>query len=100
MSSSFSIFNKVEATLLPVITSYSIHYTKLYEPARGRREGRLALAAAAALGFVTVAIPLQLDREWITIGWALEAAAVAWLVENGIPPAAILLLSFTRNNFV
>ena len=39
----------------------------------------LALFAAVALGFVTVAIPIQLDRQWITIGWALEAAALWWL---------------------
>ena len=28
---------------------------------------------------MTVAIPLQLERQWITIGWALEGAALAWL---------------------
>jgi uncharacterized membrane protein len=39
----------------------------------------LALFAALALGFVALAIPLQLDRQWITIGWALEAVAVWWL---------------------
>ena len=39
----------------------------------------LALFAAIGLGFVALAIPLQLDRQWITIGWALEAAAVWWL---------------------
>ncbi|MBI3932169.1 MAG: DUF2339 domain-containing protein [Acidobacteria bacterium] len=39
----------------------------------------LALFAAIALGFVALAIPLQLDRQWITLGWALEAAAVLWL---------------------
>jgi uncharacterized membrane protein len=39
----------------------------------------LALFAAIALGFVAVAIPLQLDRQWILVGWALEAAAVFWL---------------------
>ncbi|HEX9402225.1 MAG TPA: DUF2339 domain-containing protein [Anaeromyxobacter sp.] len=41
--------------------------------------GTLALVAGAALAFVTVAIPLQLDKQWISIGWALEAAALAWL---------------------
>jgi hypothetical protein len=41
--------------------------------------GNLALAAGAVLGFITVAIPLQLDKEWITLGWALLAAALAWL---------------------
>jgi uncharacterized membrane protein len=41
--------------------------------------GRLAIVAGAALAFVTVAIPLQLRHQWITIGWALEGAALAWL---------------------
>ena len=54
--------------------------------------GRLALVAGAALAFVTVAIPLQLDREWITIGWALEAAALAWLFTR-IPHRGLLLAS-------
>jgi len=44
-----------------------------------RRLNYLALFAAIALGFVATAVPLQLDRQWITIGWALEAAAVWWL---------------------
>ncbi len=40
-----------------------------------RVEG-LAWFAAVALAFTTVAIPLQLEREWITLGWALEGLAV------------------------
>ncbi len=40
---------------------------------------RLAWFAAAALGFVGVAIPLQLEKEWITIGWALQGLAVTVL---------------------
>jgi len=49
------------------------------EPAGERDTGRLVLVAGAALAFVTVAIPLQLKHQWITIGWALEGAALAWL---------------------
>jgi uncharacterized membrane protein len=49
------------------------------QPAGSRDQGRLALVAGAALAFVTVAIPLQLDKQWLTIGWALEGAALAWL---------------------
>jgi uncharacterized membrane protein len=46
----------------------------------GQRDvGRLAMVAGATLAFVTVAIPLQLRHQWITIGWALEGAALAWL---------------------
>jgi hypothetical protein len=44
-----------------------------------RRLEYLALFAAVALGFVALAIPLQVDRQWITLGWALEALAVWWL---------------------
>jgi hypothetical protein len=49
------------------------------QPAGSRDQGRLALVAGTALAFVTVAIPLQLDRQWLTIGWALEGAALVWL---------------------
>jgi hypothetical protein len=59
--------------------------------AGGRRDlGRLALVAGAALAFVTVAIPLQLREQWITIGWALEGAALAWLYAR-IPHKGLLL---------
>ncbi len=50
---------------------------------RGQRDlGRLALVAGASLAFVTVAIPLQLKQQWITIGWALEGAALAWVYKR------------------
>jgi uncharacterized membrane protein len=49
------------------------------EPQGERDMARLALVAGAALGFVTVAIPLQLRHQWITIGWAVEGAALGWL---------------------
>ena len=42
-------------------------------------DSRVAVVAAVALGFATAAIPLQLSREWITVAWALETTALAWL---------------------
>ena len=62
------------------------------EPPARRDLGRLALVAGAALAFVTVAIPLQLAKEWVTIGWALEAAALAWLFTR-VPHRGLLLAS-------
>lgn len=62
------------------------------EAPAARDLGRLALVAGAALAFVTIAIPLQLDKEWITIGWALEAAALAWLYTR-IPHRGLLFAS-------
>jgi hypothetical protein len=72
------------------------------EPPGARALGRLALVAGAALAFVTVAIPLQLEKEWLTVAWALEAAAVAWLyrriAHRGllVTSAALLAVVFLR----
>jgi hypothetical protein len=63
------------------------------EPRGARSLGRLALVAGAGLAFVTVAIPLQLEKEWITIGWALEGAALAWLFGK-IPHKGLLYATF------
>jgi hypothetical protein len=58
---------------------------------------RLAIVAGSALAFATVAIPLQLEKQWITIGWALEGAALAWLYRRiphrGLLYSAMALLS-------
>jgi uncharacterized membrane protein len=62
------------------------------EPRGQRSLGRLALIAGAGLAFITVAIPLQLEKEWITLGWALEGVALAWLV-NKIPHKGLLFAS-------
>ena len=60
------------------------------EQAGERDDTRLALVAGTALALVTVAIPLQLDHQWITIGWALEGAALAWLFRR-VPHRGLLL---------
>ena len=59
------------------------------QPAEERDLGRLAVVAAASLSFATVAIPLQLDKQWITIGWALEGAALSWLYRR-VPHKGLL----------
>jgi Predicted membrane protein (DUF2339) len=46
-------------------------------PAAG--DARLAWQGAAALFFITLIFPIQFDREWITLGWALEGLALIWL---------------------
>jgi uncharacterized membrane protein len=63
------------------------------EPAAERDLARLALVAGTALGFATVAIPLQLNHQWITIGWALEGAALAWTYRR-IPHRGLLYWAF------
>ncbi|HXT21402.1 MAG TPA: DUF2339 domain-containing protein [Thermoanaerobaculia bacterium] len=42
-------------------------------------EAVLAAAAAAATTLVSFAVPMELDRQWITVAWALEVTALVWL---------------------
>ncbi len=46
----------------------------------------LAALAAAATVFISLAVPIELQREWITVAWALEVAALVWLAGAlGVP---------------
>ncbi|HEX4468822.1 MAG TPA: DUF2339 domain-containing protein, partial [Gemmatimonadaceae bacterium] len=82
----------VEAGFLALVLAHLIRLERQGEPRTPAEIARLALIAGAALGFITVAIPLQLERNWITIGWALEGAALAWLYSR-IPHKGLLLFA-------
>ena len=43
------------------------------------RQSLLALFGAVALFFITLIFPLQFDKEWLTLAWALEGVALLWL---------------------
>ena len=43
------------------------------------RMAQLAWFGGVALFFITLIFPIQFERQWITIGWALEGAALLWL---------------------
>jgi uncharacterized membrane protein len=79
----------VEAGVLAILLRQLLRL----ETPGARDLGRLALVAGAALAFITVAIPLQLDHQWITIGWAVEGAALAWLYTR-VPHRGLLYSSF------
>ena len=56
---------------------------------RGLERDDLAGAhLALALGFITIAIPLRLDRGWITIGWLIEPAALLLIAKRLRPTHA------------
>src|SRR5262245_27743870 len=50
----------------------------------------LALFGALTLGFVTAAVPILLENEWLTISWAAEVAALAWL-RRRVPHGGLVL---------
>jgi uncharacterized membrane protein len=85
LQSFIGIIPVAEGVVMALIVRQLLHV----QPAHQRDLGRLALVAAAALSFATVAIPLQLDNQWITIGWALEGAALAWLYRR-VPHKGLL----------
>ena len=63
---------------------------------------RLAWHGGVALFFITLIFPIQFDRQWLTIGWALEGTALLWLFQRvphpGLPRvgAALLVTAFAR----
>jgi uncharacterized membrane protein len=40
------------------------------------------LHVAIAIAFITIAIPLKLEAQWITISWLIESATLLWISER------------------
>jgi len=66
------------------------------------RNAQLALFGGAALFFITLIFPIQFDRQWITLGWALEGVALCWLFHRvphhglRLVGTALLVVAFVR----
>jgi hypothetical protein len=66
------------------------------------RTAQLAWFGGVALLFITLIFPIQFDRQWITLGWALEGVALCWLFHRvphqGLPlvGVALLIAAFSR----
>jgi uncharacterized membrane protein len=66
------------------------------------RLNQLAWFGGVALFFVTLIFPIQFERQWITVGWALEGAALLWLFHRVPHPAlratgvVLLTVAFAR----
>ena len=78
---------------------------KLYGAVPASGDVRLAWQGGALLLFISLIFPLQFDREWITLGWALEGVALLWLFHRvphrGLQLVAVVLLcaAFVRLAF-
>ena len=74
-------------------------------PETPARMTQLAWLGGVALFFITLIFPIQFDRQWITIGWALEGAALLWLFHRVPHPglrlvgAGLLIAAFVRLAF-
>jgi hypothetical protein len=74
-------------------------------PENPARMTQLAWFGGVALFFITLIFPIQFDRQWITIGWALEGAALLWLFHRVPHPGlrltgvGLLVAAFVRLAF-
>jgi hypothetical protein len=68
-------------------------------PSDSQDQSRLAWFGGVALLFVTLIFPIQLERQWLTVGWALEGAALLWLFRKvphpGLQWTGLMLLATT-----
>jgi len=74
-------------------------------PANPARMTQLAWFGGVGLFFITLIFPIQFDRQWITIGWALEGTALLWLFHRVPHPGlrltgiGLLVAAFVRLAF-
>jgi uncharacterized membrane protein len=63
---------------------------------------RMAWFGGVALLFITLIFPIQFDRQWLTVAWAIEGALLLWLFRRVPHPGlqltglALLAISFIR----
>jgi uncharacterized membrane protein len=61
------------------------------------RLNQLAWFGGVALLFITLVFPIQFERQWITLGWALEGMALLWLFHRvphgGLRATGVVLLA-------
>jgi len=66
------------------------------------RNAVLAWFGGSTLFFITLVFPIQWEKQWITLGWALEGVALLWLFHRvphpGLPATgvALLVVAFLR----
>jgi hypothetical protein len=66
------------------------------------RMTQVAWFGGVTLFFITLIFPIQFERQWITIGWALEGAALLWLFHRvphsglRLAGAGLLVAAFVR----
>ena len=86
--------------IAPLVSLFAIRRTPAVDDRA--RLNQLAWWGGVALLFITLIVPIQFERQWITLGWALEGTALLWLVRRIPHPGlratgvVLLVLAFVR----
>jgi hypothetical protein len=92
------------AFAIPALLSLVVALKKIPVENKSRMT-QLAWFGGVVLFFITLIFPIQFDRQWITIGWALEGAALLWLFHRVPHPGlrlvgvGLLVAAFVRLAF-
>ena len=61
-----------------------------------KRLTQLALFGGVSLFFITLIFPIQFEKQWLTLAWAIEGAALCWLFHRlphpGLRVAGVVLM--------
>jgi uncharacterized membrane protein len=88
--------------ILPIVfalpASFSVWYLVRKEHVElASGDARLASQGAAVLTFVSLIFPVQFEREWITLGWAIEGLALIllfrWIPNRRLRAVALIVLA-------
>lgn len=96
--------------LLPVAFAIAplfslVFVLKRHDADNPARLTQLAWFGGVTLFFITLVFPIQFEKQWITLGWALEGAALCWLFRRVPHPGlrgtgtVLLVAAFVRLAF-
>lgn len=71
-------YNAWMGTLAVGFAALYVALARMMLAARPEEQRLFLTTVAVAVGFITVAIPIQADAEWVALCWAAEASALWW----------------------
>lgn len=75
---------------------------RIFPEMDGPQRSRVAWFGGVSLLFITLIFPIQFEREWITVSWAIEGSLLIWLFRRVPHPGlrltglALLTIAFVR----
>ena len=75
------------AAVIYLLAAVPVAQRRRSRPDQPELTAALAALAVAVTVFVSLAVPLELERQWVTVAWAFEVTALVWLAGRFKLPA-------------